>query len=87
MKEHVSKLLGSERIGWVMRDTPDAELSLRPHGPLHYLGYNLQQLETADVAIFAYSWEEDRSCVIEEEAARLFGIDVIYLGSLSDNGD
>ena len=45
--------------------------------PLWYLGKVFELLSTADMAFFAYGWEEARGCVMEHEACEKYGIEII----------
>ena len=46
---------------------------------LFYLGKALEILCQADVAYFAYGWEDARGCQIENECAKAYGIDCIIM--------
>lgn len=51
-----------------------------PHDakPLWFLGRSFQLLGTADVAVFIGSWRDYRGCKMEHEAAKQYGIKVMY---------
>lgn len=46
--------------------------------PLWLLGKSLQLLSTADVAVFAGPWYDYCECTMEHEAAKQYGIKVMY---------
>ena len=62
-----------EVIDSFFKDAPD----VKTRG-LYYLGKSLELLATADVAYFAGNWENYRGCRIEHEAAKDYGLEVIY---------
>lgn len=45
--------------------------------PLWFLGKSFELLSTADMAFFAYGWEDARGCVMEHEACEKYGIEII----------
>ena len=45
--------------------------------PLWFLGKSFELLSTADMAFFAYGWEEARGCVMEHTACLSYGIEII----------
>lgn len=45
--------------------------------PLWFLGKSLEFLSTADMAFFANGWEDARGCVMEHEACKKYGIEII----------
>lgn len=51
-----------------------------PHDakPLWFLGKSFQLLSSADVAVFVGSWRDYRGCKMEHEAAKQYGIKVMY---------
>lgn len=46
--------------------------------PLCYLAKSLESMSLCDVAFFCKGWEKARGCIIEETAARAYGIECIY---------
>ena len=46
--------------------------------PLYYLAESLEFMSCCDTAYFCNGWEEARGCRIEHEAARLYGLKIIY---------
>lgn len=46
--------------------------------PLNYLGESLEFMSRCDTVYFCRGWEEARGCRIEHEAARLYGLKIIY---------
>ena len=51
-----------------------------PHDakPLWFLGKSFELLSGADVALFIGHWYEYRGCMLEHEAAKQYGIKVMY---------
>lgn len=43
-----------------------------------YLGGSIQQLDKADLIIFAMGWEKARGCVIEHSVCEAYGKPVVY---------
>lgn len=62
-----------EVIDSFFKDEPD----VKTRG-LYYLGKSLELLATADMAYFAEDWENYRGCKIEHEAAKAYGLEVLY---------
>ena len=72
--EHVKKEVGEdvEVIDSFFEDAPhDAK-------PLWFLGKSFQLLSSADVAVFVGNWHDYRGCKMEHEAAKQYGIKVMY---------
>ena len=46
--------------------------------PLWFLGKSLELLADADIAYFAKGWLDARGCKIEHDAAKAYGITVLY---------
>lgn len=46
--------------------------------PLWFLGKSLELLADADVVYFANGWYDARGCKIEHDAAKAYGIPVLY---------
>jgi hypothetical protein len=46
-----------------------------PH--LWHLGESIKMLADADVAYFVDGWKNARECIMEHEACKLYGIDII----------
>ena len=44
------------------------------HEPLYMLGFSLQMMADADVAVFAPNWWDARGCKIEHDAATNYGV-------------
>ena len=72
--EHVKKEVGEdvEAIDLFFKNTPNDA------SPLWLLGKSLQLLSTADVAVFAGAWYDYCECKMEHEAAKQYGIKVMY---------
>lgn len=57
-------------------DQPDAyEVH---NSPLFYLSKSLKMMSQCDAVIFAKGWESARGCKIEHEAAKSYGLKIIY---------
>lgn len=46
--------------------------------PLWFLAKSLQKMSECDLVYFCKGWETARGCIIEHEAARQYGLDVLY---------
>lgn len=46
--------------------------------PLCFLAKSLENMSLCHVAYFCKGWEETRGCRIEHEAAKAYGLEVIY---------
>lgn len=46
--------------------------------PLCFLGKSLENMSLCDVAYFCKGWENARGCRIEHEAAKAYGMTIIY---------
>lgn len=46
--------------------------------PLYYLAKSLELMSRCDTVYFCRGWEEARGCRIEHEAAREYGLKIIY---------
>ena len=46
--------------------------------PLHYLAASLMKMATCDAVYFCKGWEKARGCRIEHEAAKAYGLEIIY---------
>lgn len=46
--------------------------------PLFYLAKSLEYMSKCDAVYFCDGWEDYRGCLIEHNAAKLYGLDVIY---------
>ena len=49
--------------------------------PLWFLGKSIEKLADAEVVIMGKGWEKGRGCVIENECAKFYGIDIVYGGN------
>ena len=70
----VKELFGNEEIEVIDSFFKDA-----PHDakPLWFLGKSLELLSTADIAYFAFGWENARGCRIEHTCAVEYNISII----------
>jgi len=48
------------------------------HAPLCMLASSLEMMSMCNVAYFCKGWEDARGCRIEHEAAKAYGLDIIY---------
>ena len=48
------------------------------HRPLCLLAKSLESMSMCHVAYFCKGWEETRGCRLEHEAAKAYGLEVIY---------
>lgn len=46
--------------------------------PLYYLSKSLENMSLCNAVYFCNGWTENRGCKIEHEAARVYGLEVIY---------
>lgn len=46
--------------------------------PLCFLAKSLENMSLCNAAYFCKGWEDARGCVIEHEAAKRYGLDIIY---------
>lgn len=50
------------------------------HKPLWYLGWSIQKMSEADIAVFAgKNWKEARGCQIEYACAKQYGLQTIII--------
>lgn len=48
------------------------------NAPLHFLARSLDVMSKCDAVYFAKGWENARGCRIEHEAAKAYGLTIIY---------
>ena len=46
--------------------------------PVHYLAKSIELLAEVDAVVFMKGWENARGCRIEHEAAKAYGVEIIY---------
>lgn len=46
--------------------------------PLRFLAKSLENMSLCHAAYFCRGWENERGCRIEHEAAKAYGLDIIY---------
>ena len=61
-------------IDSLIEDDAPSEVKNRP---LWYLGVSIEMLAEADAAYFLDGWEDTRGCIMEHEACKLYGVDII----------
>lgn len=73
---------GFEVVNTPFTDDWYEELAMKNRGvvnkPLCYLAKSLENMTLCDVAYFCKGWEKARGCRIEQEAARSYGLIVMY---------
>lgn len=73
---------GYEVVNTLFTDVWYSESSVKDRGvvnkPLCYLAKSLENMSLCDVAYFCKGWERARGCRIEQEAAKAYGLIVMY---------
>lgn len=73
---------GYEVVNTLFTDVWYSESSMKDRGvvnkPLCYLAKSLENMSLCDVAYFCKGWERARGCRIELEAAKAYGLIVMY---------
>lgn len=73
---------GYEVVNTLFTDVWYSESSMKDRGvvnkPLCYLAKSLENMSLCDVAYFCNGWERARGCRIEQEAAKAYGLIVMY---------
>lgn len=65
-----------DSYGWLH---PDDLFKRRiKHGPLYFLTKSLEAMSQCDAVYFCKGWNTARGCRIEHEAARAYGLEIIY---------
>lgn len=59
---------------WVAKEKSNDAANI----PLWFLAKSLQKMSECDLVYFCKGWETARGCIIEHEAARQYGLDVLY---------
>ena len=74
--------LGYEIVNTLFTDEWYSNEKMQERGvvqvPLCYLAKSLENMSLCDAAYFCKGWEDARGCRIEHEAARAYGLDIIY---------
>ena len=74
--------LGYEIVNTLFTDEWYSNAKMQERGvvqvPLCYLAKSLENMSLCDAAYFCKGWEDARGCRIEHEAARAYGLDIIY---------
>lgn len=74
--------LGYKVVNTLFTDDWYSESSMKDRGvvniPLCYLAKSLENMSLCDVAYFCDGWEKARGCRIELEAAKAYGLIVMY---------
>lgn len=73
---------GYEIVNTPFTDDWYGELAMKNRGvvnkPLCYLAKSLENMSLCDIAYFCKGWERARGCLIEQEAAKAYGLIVMY---------
>lgn len=79
--EHLQNL-GYEIVNTYFTDEWYSKESMEKRGvvqiPLCYLAKSLENMSLCHVAYFAKGWENARGCKIEHDAAKAYGLEIIY---------
>lgn len=74
--------LGYEVVNTLFTDEWYSEQSMRERGveqiPLCFLAKSLENMSLCHAAFFAEGWENARGCRIEHEAAKAYGLTILY---------
>ena len=74
--------LGYEIVNTLFTDEWYSNEKMQERGvvqvPLCFLAKSLENMSLCDAAYFCKGWEDARGCRIEHEAARAYGLDIIY---------
>ena len=78
----VLKSKGYEIVNTLFTDEWYSRESMKSRGvvqiPLCFLAKSLENMSLCHAAYFCKGWEKDRGCRIEHEAAKAYGVDIIY---------
>lgn len=73
---------GYEIVNTLFTDEWYSEASMQERGvvnrPLCFLAKSLENMSLCHAAYFCKGWENARGCRIEHEAARAYGLEIIY---------
>lgn len=76
------KKRGYEIINTLFTDEWYSQESMKERGvenrPLCFLAKSLENMSLCHAAYFCKGWEETRGCRIEHEAAKAYGLEIIY---------
>lgn len=62
-------------------DTPELDDTNHYYSPrLYYLGNALIKMAECDAVVFCKGWQYARGCRVEHEAAKMYGLDMLYQG-------
>lgn len=78
----VLKMLGYEVVNTLYTDPWYSSEAMNERGvvniPLCFLARSLENMSKCHTAYFCKGWEDARGCRIEHEAAKEYGLDIIY---------
>lgn len=73
---------GYEIVNTLFTDEWYSEASMQERGvvnrPLCFLAKSLENMSLCHVAYFCKGWENTRGCRLEHEAAKAYGLEIIY---------
>lgn len=74
--------LGYEVVNTLFTDEWYSETAMRERGveqvPLCFLAKSMENMSLCHAAFFAEGWENARGCRIEHEAAKAYGLTILY---------
>lgn len=77
--EHWLDALGYEVVDTLFDfDAEYLSMELVENEPLYYLAKSIEAMSKCDAVYFCEGWENARGCRIEHEAAKAYGLDIIY---------
>ena len=78
----VLKEMGYEVVNTLFTDEWYSKEAMEERGvvqiPLCFLAKSLENMSLCHAAYFCKGWEDARGCRIEHEAAKAYGVDIIY---------
>lgn len=75
--------MGYEFVNTVFTEEPEFAFdAMEARGvkniPLHYLAHSIVNMSKCDAVLFCRGWEKARGCMIEHEAAKKYGVLILY---------
>ena len=79
---------GYEVVNTLFTDAWHSQKSMQERGvvniPLCFLAKSLENMSKCHAAYFCKGWSMARGCLIEHEAAKAYGLDMLYEGNKED---
>ena len=79
---------GYEVVNTLFTDAWYSQESMQERGvvniPLCFLAKSLESMSKCHAAYFCKGWSMARGCLIEHEAAKVYGLDILYEGNKED---